>query len=586
MWCSRCAYYDDPPDGVICQPCGRYLRNKIPEIIIVLVLSTVLGLFSHYLLIGEYFGARPLVWLQTALTAPYSIYDSPAYYTSVALTLAGLVAISTLAGFHYGVPIGIFAGLLAGALSGVEAGLFAFPVIAALAGAPRVRRMPGPAWPLVAAAAAVLYYLHLAKSFGPGEAIYHSALYRFLFEVGAVALLLVVTDAVFTHFIRYRSEHFVIVALILAATPMALFYQQIGPADFQARRLTTLYDPAKMLNIDLPKGYVTGLSDSTKSDLRPGRQLGHVFDVAGHVNRFRQNAVGACDAYLKRYGSSAHAAGVMLMKAALVNTRVDFHLLTQSGRLEVYFDRVDPESLPLYDEIIARFGGTPRSALAMYYKAEGAFQAGKIPDAQKIYAQALKDLAPYVPEDFRPMDPPAPASVRDLYRAGDAQARQLNRSLYDALLAVRRRLATIAANSDFAAQPLQRLAVLDPKSEGFQAAIRNLIESYPGSQLVDNARLLVIEQVPDPAARAAELESLLELHADSDVKDAALLAYARALYQTNAGGQGAARARDVLRGLIAGYPSSTYAAEAARLLVEVSTASGPRPAASAVPQTR
>ena len=169
-----------------------------------------------------------------------------------------------------------------------------------------------------------------------------------------------------------------------------------------------------------------------------------------------------------------------------------------------------------------------------------------------------------------------------------AQAQRLAGQLYDALLAVRRRLALIAANSDFAAQPLQRLAALDPRSEGFEAGVRNLIEAYPASQLVDNARLLVIEEVPDPSQRAAELESLLELHPDSDVKDAALLAYARALYEANAGGQGAARARDILRSLIAGYPSSTYAAEASRLLVEVSTASGPRPGRSApstVPQT-
>jgi|GEM_PF-5614531 len=573
MWCTKCSYYVDEPDGAVCQRCGRYLQNKAGEIALTCALAAALALFSHYVLVGKLFSGPRLIWVQTALSAPYSVYESPPYDVTVAATLTGIGGIVVLAGFHYGAAVGLIIGLVSGVFCAVEGAIVVLPAVGLVASAGRLPRLPPLLWSTVAAGLAGLLYISLAYKFGPHDPVYRTALYRFLFMVGALVVVVVLLETLFAASIGYRSAQVAVVAAVLAAAPMGVFFGKIGPAQFQAGRLRILYDPTRMLNSELPRGFVTGMARTDKRDFAPGKQLGHVFDTTEYVDWVRQEAVTACDRYVKGFGDNEYAPEIMLLEAEMMNAKVDFHALTKLGRLETYYDRMGAESTGIYGEIIRRFPGTPQCALARFYLAEGTFQAGKSVDAMRLYAQAQEALAAWVPEDFQPAPAqPPPASVGDLYRADEGDRESLEARLYGALLTARRREALIADNSDFGGQALARLAGLDARSEQFDEDARALVAAYPDSRLVDNVKLTLAKRTDVPAERAAQIEGLLAEYPSSDVRDEMLYEYARALYLSNLAGKGAFSARPVLERLLSDFPASTYAGEGRRLLEKVRAA--------------
>jgi len=566
MWCERCGY--DETNPAVCRRCGRYLHNKTWQVLALGLCAAGLAIFSHYILAGSVFRAPAtrLLWVTSALTAPGSIYQWPAYMAVAGATLAALVIVPVLAGYHYGIVPGIIIGFFAGTLSGVQIASVIFPAMAALAATRNVRRVPVGAWALAAALVGGLYYLYLAWTYGPHDELYRQALYQFLLWVAIAAAVVSVADVFISRSIKHSSLHVVFAGAVLAIAPAAIFFSETGPAKIEANFVRMTYDPARALNGPLPEGYVAGLATSRKPELQPGRQLPHVFDTLKYVDTWRARALAACRAYLKSFPSSPEAPEILMLEASMHDAKVNLSLLKSAGRLETCFDRISPQGMDVFRQVTERFPKTPQGALARYYVAEGTFQSGRILEAQKLYAKARESLAAFVPPGYYPSPEVKPTTVADLYAAGDTRRRALERAVYEALLDSERKFSLIAENSDFGGQPLARFAALDPKGEDFDAAVRELIVTYNKSRLVDCLRLVLAERIHDPLDREQAVEPLVGAYPDSDVADRILLALAKAQMAANLHGDARAKASATLRRLLASFPKSSYAPEAAQLL--------------------
>jgi len=572
QFCEKCAYFPGDLKNPPCLRCGRYTDNKLAEVIIVVVLTLLLAVFSNYALTGRAFRGTDMLWVNTGFQFPNSVYDSPEYRHAVIFTLAALVAAPVLAGFHYGARAGAALGCAAGFLSGVPYGGFVLPFVASIASCKRRKHLPPELWPIMAAACGIVYYFVLAGKWGPEDALYREALYGLLASTAELALLVVLVEILAVSWMNYRSWPIIPVTVFAAVGPAVLFFAGVGRPEFEANLLFYIYEPSRTLAAEFPEGYITGLSKSRHPALRPERQLGHVLEAAKYVDVVRSVSIGAADDYLKHFPKSPRAADMMLFKAGMYNALVDFAALNRVGRMEVYTDRISPEAIPVYREIIRKFPNSSQAALARLYIAESAFQQGDLLKAQGLLEEAESALERSVPNDFDAGELPAPANVRELYTDGAAKKRQSQRRVFEALLETRRLRRLIAESMDYAGQPLQRLAMLDPGAEGFEQKARDIIAHYPKSRLVDNVRLILAQRIWGPAERAAAIQALLEEYPDSDVRDEMLYEYARALYLANLTGQGALKARPVLQELLAKYPSSTCRFRAVSLLGKVNVA--------------
>jgi TolA-binding protein len=572
MLCQTCVYYREAPGATTCRGCGRYLSNKQGQFAIACALTIGLAIFSHYLL-TSYFLTGPrmvrLVWLESGFLAPYSIYESPAYMAACALTLAALVVAPAVMTLHFGLVAGLLVGLAAGMASGVFFGPLMIPMAAGIAAIRAWKRAPRMVWLAASAAAGTIGYLILAWRFGPADPLYRSALYEFLLVAGLLSLALAAAAGIAAAVCKYNSLAAVAVIAVMAAAPVAVFFSGVGVGRLEAGFVRYVHGGDHGMSGDLPEGFASGQAVIKDRGLGPKKQLGNVFDTCSYVDVERTRAIVACDQYLTRFPASADAAGIALLKARMLNTRVDVATLQRYNRLETYSDRVGPETIAVYQGVVGHFPGTPEAALAQYYAAEATFQAGKVMEAQAQFAAAERALSALVPPSYYPDARPAPATAGDLYRSGDTRRIQLEEEMYRARLEARRMQSFIAHNSDFGGQPLARFAALDPRSGSFGTEATTIITTYKTSKLVDNIKLALAERLTDPVERRAALEALLEDSSASDAQDEMLYTTARAELAADMAGDASRAAELKLRRLIADYPSSTYFADATALLAKV-----------------
>jgi len=570
MWCEKCRFYSEEPPATVCRGCGRYLHNKQGQLVITALLALGLALFSHYIVTGTLASGTTLTWLQTGLTAPCSMYESSAYMASVALALTGLVVIAALGAFSFGTGPGLLLAFVMGLMSGVHMGAVAFPVVAAIAGVGGTKRIPSMAFLVLSVAAGAAYYIALGLRYGPSNApLYRGALVEFLSWVAFLSVTLAIISGLFAVLVKHNSLQVMATAAILALTPTFVFFMGVGPARLEASIIEHDYNPAKSLNSPLPEGFASGEVANPTRDLVPGRQMAHVFDTIRYVDTIRTRTIAACDQYLRRYPVSADSAEIIMLKARMHNTRLDVSILKRYNRLETYSDRISDMATPLYKSIVDRLPGTPEAALARYYLAAAAFQAGNITEARASFAGAERALSVLIPSSYYPVDYPLPSTTEDLYRATEVRREKTRAGVYEAIMDARRTQALIANNVDFGAGPLARFAMLDPRSETFAVDAANLIATYKDSSIVDNVKEALAERLTDPVERRNVLGALLEEYPGSDIRDRMLLAAAKADIAGDLAGDGALRADLKLRRLLADYPSSTYYAQAKSLLARI-----------------
>jgi hypothetical protein len=542
--------------------------------LIVLAAAVVLAFTTHYLLTGMLFRGSSLFWLNSALTVPGSIYASTPYATAVTASLAGLAMLTALVGFHYGAMRSLFAAIIVGVISGIHLGYFVLPLAASLAALPRVKRIPIFAWPVLSAAFVGGYCVWLAATNGPSSApLYREALLDFTVGVGLMGAAATLAGALISWRMKYRSIHLPFVAVVVAAFPFMTIMTGSPPSEIEANTLLTLYAPERTIEGSLGEGFTGGFVTDEAENIAPENQLSHVFDVLRFVDVRRATAVDACDYYLGRFGSSASAPGVLVLKAKMLSAHVDLVTLKRFNRIECYFDRVSSDAEAVYGDIIEKFGESPEAAPARFYLAEAAFQKGKPSEALKLYTKAADELARVLPASFAPSKIKPAETVRELFDEADRRAARFFNEAHSLLLTARRRQSLIEKNSDFGGQPLARLGALDRKSEDFAERIAMLAADYPESLLIDNIDLILAEHLKDPIERAGQIESLLVKHPGSDVRDRMLLSLARAYLAGNLSGSGQKKAELVLRRLIADHTQSTWLADARALLAGIETAS-------------
>jgi len=576
MHCETCAYNLDDPTPATCRRCGRYASNKALHLVFVLGAGAAAGVASNYLLTASVFGGSDLVWLKQALTVPGSIYTDPGYLAATLISLASLLVISALAGFHYGALRGLLVAVPMGIFSGVHLGWIAFPLVSTAAALPRLRGVHPAVWPTAATLLGGLYYLWLASVNGPNARsalVYRQGLFAFIDAVLVAAVFAAALAAVVSGRLRFRASYLPVAAVAPAALLWVLISVGAPPARMEANIITTLYAPRRSMRGPLGEGFITGVApgggEGGSQELAPGKQLGHVFDVLSFVDARRAAAVTACRRYLERFGDAPAAPEVMLLEADMHNARVDMRALEVFNRLECYFDMITPRAAEVYDVLIERFPDTPQAALARFRRAEGLLQEGTITQARAGFVEAVEALERHLPEGYEPVDEAPPRSVAELFRMEERERTHLLNELHDAAASARRRIRLVDENRDYADRPLARFAALDARGKNFERKASQILLDYPDSLITDNVRLALALSVRDPLQRGGELQALIDTTPHSDVRDRMLLELARAHLAGDLSGDGAARAELALRRLLADYPESTWAHHARALLSRV-----------------
>lgn len=570
MHCQDCAYNLNDPSAAVCRRCGRLATDKAVQILVTWLAIVALGAASGYILTGQAFSGNPVTWIRRALTFPGSIYASPAYLAAVVTALAGLVALVALASFHYGPLLGFLAAFPAGVLCGVPMAWVALPIVAIIAGLFRLPKVPAALWPPAAAAVGGVYLLWLAWTYGPrGTSPHFKALVIVVAGASLAAVVVTAAVALAGSLWKYRCAYIPVLAVAAAIAPPALLFAGGGPAEMQANMLLDRFAPSTWLTGYLEEGYISGWAGRDEKDIVPEKQLGHIFDVIHYVDLVRSKAIAACNDYMERFPAAPTAADVGLLKATMLNAKLDLVKLKRANTLECYFDRVADESVSVYEGLVRDFPGTPQEALAGFQLAQATFQSGKATEARALYQGAVSKIEVFTGEDFEPVERKPAQTLGDLFAERRHRKAEMLTRLHDCLLTARRTIALLEANHDYGAQALARFAVLDPHDKDFDAKAAALANDYADSLLADNLELALAERVADPLQRVALLTSLLEKHPQSDVRDRMLLTLARAHLSGNLRGDGHRKAEVALRRLLADYPQSTYRREAKALLDRV-----------------
>ncbi len=569
MQCEVCAYNLDAPSAAICSRCGRYGANKAADFLMVLGAGIALAIISNYLLTASALGGDRLIWMAQALRVPGSIYTDRAYLVAVVVSLAGLLILSSLAGFHYGALRGLLIALPMGILGGVHLGWIALVPVTCATAIVRIKGVHPAVWPVCATAIGGGYFFWLAWAKGPSAEralLYRQALLSVMGVAGLAAVAAVAAAALVATRTRYRSSYLPVAACLLAALPGSLLLWAVPPSRLHANIITTLYEPRHSLAGPLGEGFITGTPPGETYELAAPKQLGNVFEVVRFVDAGRARGVLAARRYMERFGNSPAASQVLLLEADMHNARVDMKALKLFNRLECYFDMVTPQAVEIYTVLIERFPDTPQAALARYGRAEGLLQDGLIAQARPGFIEAATDLARHIPMDFEPVEVMPPDSLAELFDMSGSRRRLLLNDLWQALQASRRRIHLVDNNHDYAGRPLARLAALDQRDGDFERKAAEILADYPDSLIADNVHLELALRVRDPLERAEKIEKLLKRHPDSDVLDMMLLELARSYRAGSLGGTGDSRAEQILRRLLNEHPESTWAFDARRLL--------------------
>jgi outer membrane protein assembly factor BamD (BamD/ComL family) len=567
MHCGECAYDLSEVDGAICRRCGRYFSAKAGEFSVVLMSALMLAAASNYLLTARVFSGNKLLWLRSALTAPESIYSSRLYLGAVVVSLAGPIALSALAGFHYGAVGGLLLAFPAGLLWGAPVGWIVLPAVAVIAGLPRWRIIPPLSRAAVAALAGGLYIVWLAFAKGPSRSPLHREMLTvFAFCILGVSVVASLAAAAASARMNFRSGYLAYVSGGLSAVVLVFTVVGVTPSRLEANLVLAVYSPERLIEGRLGEGFTSGVALTAEPDMAREKQLGHVFEALQFVDLRRAEAARACDRYLGRFPDAGQAADVMLLRAAMHDARVDMRALKHFNRLECYFNMITPEGAETFKEVIERFPGSAQSALARFHFAEWEFQSGKITEAHKTYVLAEKELAAVLPTGYRPIEVKPPRTPADLFGRNEAVRIALHNRAYEALVTARRRRAVIANNRDYGWQPLTRFAGLDPRLEDFDRKATQLASDYRDSLIADNVKVALAVHMPDPVERAAAIEHLLGEYPTSDVRDEMLLLLAKARLAGDLSGDGRRKAETALRRLLADYPESTWAREARDML--------------------
>ncbi|MEE8171225.1 MAG: tetratricopeptide repeat protein [Phycisphaerae bacterium] len=377
------------------------------------------------------------------------------------------------------------------------------------------------------------------------------------------------------HLINYRPGGIAPLLALLFGIPVVLFHSQVGRDELAYRILERAVGPGSedvFVNhslLDEVQKEATeqwaGEADARFAAVRNRllrERINAAFEVAA---RDRTSVVERCDAFLHRYTASRYIPNVLYLKGRALDLRIDRPLLFgESGQLRFHTAFPRPQSRPVWQQLYEQF---PDSRLASF----ALFQAATFETLSGEFESATALLDSLLQRDVRPASdlaspetglnnpklfgkPPPSRSLGFDPRIVLTPARRLREILRFGVEDPRYGTAPLRELLSFNA----RLAALHDM-EGFHLA--KMLYRYPGAAV--EPHLAVRLALRQPSARAV-IDALMNLVFDDDVahpfEAEALYCLGRA--QLEAGRTDEARA--VFEQLLARYPESAFAAEAAR----------------------
>jgi len=396
--------------------------------------------------------------------------------------------------------------------------------------------------------------------------------------------------------VDYRPGAVAPVVAVMFATPVLLFHAKVGVDELTYRMLEAEYGPrsprfqpvqdaerqlralvpALLLDDALYARHRGEFLAALRGESAPVRRLIWKYMLTTFLTD-RADAYEACKEFIANHPDSRYVPNALYIQARVLDTRLDERTLTDLRR-EIYAEFPHVQSYEPWLKLLKQFPDSPLAIAAATRLAEHEVRRGDIEAAVErlrfVQKRAYAASAPPAGVEQAAISlfstAPATTSLEFDPRPFRDEAHQLDE--------------LIGANRDdplYGNAPLQELAGLDPRRDGYAEQIRRLVQKYRDSRLADNLLVRWAMTLQDPRERARQLELVLGAHPDGDATPEALFRLANIELQTLSTDEPEARTRGLnrLQQTVERYPASFWGMEAANLLRSL----GPRAATQAAP---
>ncbi len=385
--------------------------------------------------------------------------------------------------------------------------------------------------------------------------------------------------------VNYRPDGVAPVMAVMFATPAVLFHMYVGVDELRYRLLEAEFGP-RSARFEPVQDAANRILDLLHRWTQPGidreplraalltvwsAQPSELDALKRRILRplvlelltDRREAYDACRAFIADYPRSRYVPCVVYIQARALDTRMDERRLVGSeAQRELYTDFPHAQSEPAWINLVTQYPDSPLAVAGRLRLAQLRLRRG---DADG----ALAELAAASAVPPRPPVPREPTMRRLLYSRPPEASLEFDPEPY--LFEVERLRELILANRDdprFGVAPLQALAQLDPHRPLYAAQLARLAETYAGGLLEDNLQVRRAAATRERELRAERLAACLARFPTGDAAPEALFQLADyELHQSGAADpQRRAAGLARLRTIIADYPHSAWARQAAELL--------------------
>lgn len=590
----------------------KYRRRAVLMLLVLAVLFAGLCCFTFWLRTGVYWpwrydgydellrrsfnpaGAQQ-VTLSHFLTSPISVQDVPIHSVIVGVLFASLCSFPILVAILYRFPYSIVFAAMVAFLSAMPWMGLTVALGCALASLRPFKFSFRYASALVGLIPVAVYFItaswepagSAAKSVQNKALLYAPWVLALLSSCVICALVLAMAKL-----INYRPGGVSPVLAALFAVPVVLFHTQVGRDELDYRILETQIGPqSPTMFATFDVGAWAHLAATRRwsqtSDepydaiqrryLKKGIEDGL---VQSEFDRLRAAAL--CDDFIEHFSQSHHVPNVLFLKGQALDQRIQRLKLARFHRFEYRNDLPSQASRHTWETIAEQFPNlNDLSGLAFYKLSILEAQAGHLSRAVDLLSAAIERLDPSM-ATTRPaaksgggktivFPEPAPSAGlgvdRKLLLLQAKRRRELLMNcLPDATRAYREVFFEGVAHSDVPVHPAQLLMSFDDSDPHYEANLRALIRSFPGSRAADDAQVRLVLLEPAISRRILQFRRLAAELANSPIRAEALYYLADVLQEDSL----MEDARSQFLELTKQFPESCWAQDAKERLSSIS----------------
>lgn len=583
---------------------SKYRVRAITLLAVNILLFAGAACFTYWLRSGEFFApvregywdsiaqtfggvGRPDVSLAAFLIEPISIHDVPMQIPIVGLLMAALISIPILVAILYrfwsSIPFIVIIGFIAVMPWLAITLLFSCIIASVRPFRTRIRFMSA----MLALIPAIIY-LVLAWSgtrdvvvgrVDPVDRVKFVAPWVLAIVASAAVFAIVLTIA---RIVNYRPGAVTPLLAVMFAIPMLLFEKYVGRDELYYRlleRLDQVYFADENAGLGLHSAVQTKWERlpqprPPRGRIRAMEEESWLFELAADLSR-RQVQLAAnqadisqrCDWFHHQYPYSPYTPNALFIKARAGDLRLDIPEFRRTRWIRLYDEVPNPSSRPLWEIIVENRPDSPMAAVAMLRLSQL--------DAQYCDMDRALTRLRHLDAKFKHGAVSEPPRIADVELFLDRPPLEAGLSIQEdqILLKAAWLRDLLDANSDddvYRSDPLCGalrgregtafgLLDLDAREDDYADKLRELLAAFPNCKLTDNIELEQAKTIPDPAARAAALGSVLERFGDVDAAPETMLRLAVAMREANQPQQ----AGLVLDRLVREYPHSIWTQQCA-----------------------